>query len=280
MRIVCPNCNATGTIPDHEISEQGRFLNCPRCQHGFTVRKPRPDGGAYLVDTCPSCNFSTYGEESFSTCPQCGVVVKSFVDRQREEAQRLRDQELLAKKYTHNEPPPPPPEQETGAVTDFIETLHPVNLIEWGIYAAAVVIGALGLRGVVGYLASDIQGQLSAQRDEPVSWWYVFLHYGALHWVELLYGTALLATGILFRKRKAQSLTFLTQLLWAAIFFVPAYFVMGFVDWVMEPIPHPVKGYIVEVVNIVFMTALWCIPMFLLVRFLADRRITAVMKQP
>ena len=277
MKIVCPNCNATGTIPDHEISDQGRFLNCPRCQHGFTVRKPRPEDNAYLVDTCPSCNFSTFGDESFSTCPKCGVNVKAFVDRQREEAQRLRDQELLTKKYTHNEEPPPP-EPETSAVADFIETLHPVNLIGWGISLAAVIIAVIGLWGLAGYYGSDIQAQLSAQRDEPVSGWYVFLHYGALPWVKTLYGAALLAAGVLFLRRSAKSIKPLTQLLLAAMLFVPVYFVSGFIAWIMVPIPHSISGYFTQVVNVVFMSALWCVPLFLLVRYLADRRITSVVR--
>jgi hypothetical protein len=46
----------------------------------------------------------------------------------------------------------------------------------------------------------------------------------------------------------------------------------------MQPIPHSISGYFIEVVNIALMTALWCIPLFLLVRFLADRRITSVVK--
>lgn len=277
MKIVCPNCDASGTIPDHEVSEHGHFLNCPRCGHGFTVKKPRSEGGAYLVDTCPSCNYNTFGEEPFSTCPKCGVIVKAYLERLRDQAQRQRDQELLTKKFSHEEALPPP-EQETNAVVDFIETLHPVNLIGWGASIAAVIIAVIGLWGLIGYYGSDIQEQLSAQRDEPVSAWYVFLHYGALHWIQLLYGAALLAAGMLFSKRRAQSLKMLSQLLWLAIFFVPVYFVTGFVFWVMQPIPHVIKGYFIEVVNVALMTALWCIPLFLLVRFLDDRRITSVVK--
>lgn len=277
MKIVCPNCAASGTIPDHEISEQGRFLSCPRCNHGFTVNKPRAENNAYLVDTCPSCNYSTFGDELFSTCPKCGVVVKAFVERQREEAQRLRDQELLARKYTHDATPEPP-EQETTVVADFVETLHPVNLIGWGTSLAALIIVGMGLWGLVEYHGGDIQAQLAAQRDEPVSVWYVFLHYGALPWLKTLYGAALMAAAALFMKRSAQSIKLLSQLIWAAIFFVPLYFIGGFVAWVMEPIPHSISGYFTEVVNIVLMTALWCIPLFLLVRFLSDRRITSVVK--
>jgi len=277
MKIVCPNCAASGTIPDHEIAEQGRFLSCPRCNHGFTIKKPRIENNAYLVDTCPSCNYSTFGDEPFSTCPKCGVMVKAFVERQREEAQRLRDQELLARKYSHAAAPPQP-EQETTAVADFVETLHPVNLIGWGASLAALIIVGMGLWGLAEYHGGDLQAQLSAQRDEPVSAWYVFLHYGALPWVKTLYGAALLGTATLFMKRSAQSLRILSQLLWGAIFFVPLYFIGGFVAWVMEPIPHSLNGYFIEVVNIILMTALWCIPLFLLVRFLSDRRITSVVK--
>lgn len=277
MKIVCPNCNAGGTIPDHEIPDQGRFLNCPRCRHGFNVQKPRPEGGVYLVDTCPSCNFSTFGDESFSTCPKCGVIAKAFTERQRDEAQRLRDQELLAKKFSRNEAPQPS-EPEISAVSDFIEALHPVSLIGWGTSLAAVIIVLMGAWGLAGYHGSEIQAQLSAQREEPVSAWYVFMHYGAMHWVQFLYGTALLGAGVLFMKRRAFSVRMLSLLLLAAICFVPLYFVTGFVFWAMAPIPHPVKGYLIEVVNIALMTALWCVPLFLLVRFLADRRITSVVK--
>lgn len=278
MKIVCPNCNANGTIPDHEISEQGRFLSCPRCKHGFTIKKPRAGDNAYQVDTCPSCSYSTFGDESFSICPKCGVVVKAFVERQREEAQRLRDQELLGKKFSHDAAPSPP-EQETTVVADFVETLHPVNLIGWGTSLTAAIILVMGLWGLVEYHGGDIQAQLSAQRDEPVSAWYVFLHYGALPWVKTLYGLALLATAVLFIKRSAQSLKILPRLLWATICFIPLYFIGGFVLWVMEPIPHSISGYFTEVVNIVLMTSLWCIPLFLLVRFLSDRRITSVVKR-
>lgn len=277
MKIVCPNCNASGTIPDHEIPEQGRFLSCPRCNHGFTIKKPRAEDNAYLVDTCPSCNYSSFGDESFSTCPKCGVVVKAFVERQREEAQRLRDQELLARKYS-NDATPPPPEQESTVVADFIETLHPVNLIGWGASLVAIIIVGIGLWGLAGYHGGDIQAQLSAQRDEPVSAWYVFLHYGALPWFKTLYGAALMAAAVLFMKRSTQGIMLLSRLIWTAIFFVPLYFIWGFVVWVMEPIPHSISGYIIEIVNIVLMTALWCVPLFLLVRFLSDRRITSVVK--
>ena len=110
MKISCPSCNASGEIPFHAIPEEGRFLNCPRCNHGFTVTRPKNDPNLFLVDTCPACNYSSFGEERFENCPKCGVVIKTFMERQREEQRLLKEQELLEKKhgpapeYTRGEP--------------------------------------------------------------------------------------------------------------------------------------------------------------------------------
>src|SRR6185369_5754296 len=131
MKISCPKCNASGNIPDHEIPEDGRFLSCPKCKHGFDVKKPKATSDEYLVDVCPACAFSTFGEERFGTCPKCGVVIKAYIDRQREDKARARDQELLTRKYVRDDTPPPVTE-EASPVADFVDNLHPVNLIGWG----------------------------------------------------------------------------------------------------------------------------------------------------
>jgi len=147
MKISCPKCGASGNLPDHEIPEEGRFLNCPKCKTGFDVKKPRATSNEYLVDACPACAYSTFGDERFSTCPKCGVFIKTFVDRQREEMARARDQELLTRKFARDTAPVPSmpiiqsssmaapaatPVSESIAIGEFIENLHPVNLVGWG----------------------------------------------------------------------------------------------------------------------------------------------------
>ncbi|HEY3309105.1 MAG TPA: hypothetical protein VGJ93_11675, partial [Desulfuromonadaceae bacterium] len=233
---------------------------------------------AYLVDTCPACAFSTFGEERFSTCPTCGVIVKTHVERQREEQTRSRDQELLAKKYSCSDAPAPA-EAESSPVADFVDNLHPVTLIGWGCAAAAGVILAIGLWGLIEYNPAEIQAQLTSQREEPVSAWYVFSHHGLMPWIETLYGAATLLTAFFFIKQKLISLQLLTWLFRGAMAFIPVYQVASFIVWVYQPIPHSMLGYFIEIVNILFMTALWGIPIFLLHRFLEDKRVTSVVRQ-
>jgi predicted Zn finger-like uncharacterized protein len=277
MKISCPKCNASGTIPDHSVPESGRFISCPRCNEGFTVTKPCAGADSYLVDTCPACGFSTFGDESFSNCPKCGISVKTFIDRQREEQLQKRNQELLGKKMNNVETSSPPAE-ETTLVADFIESLHPVNLISWGVVGVALIIIGLGLWGIINYDSATIQARLMEERDEQVSSGAVFFQYGLLQWVKLMYGVTALAVSTLFYKRLKTGLQALSKLFQVTIVLVPLIYIITFVQWIIAPIPHTVSGYFIEILNIIFMSALVGVPLYLLERFLHDRKITSIVK--
>jgi predicted Zn finger-like uncharacterized protein len=277
MKISCPKCHASGSIPEHDVPESGRFISCPRCGEGFTVTKPRAGNDVYLVDTCPACSFSTFGDETFGSCPKCGIAVKTFVERQREEQLQKHNQELLAKKLNHfSVAPPPQPEATSTPVADFIDNLHPVNLISWGVAAAAVLIIGFGLWGIRGYDGAAIQALLMEERDEPVSALSVFLQHGLLHWTKLLYGLCALTVSIFFMKRLAFGLRAMSRLLWATIVLVPLIYSIAFISWVLAPIPHTLSGYGIEILNIFFVSALAGTPLYFLERFLHERTITSV----
>lgn len=277
MKIACPKCNATGNIPSHEIPLEGRFLTCPRCNHGFTVMKPPPTSDDYLVDTCPACHYSGFGSERFQTCPKCGVVVKAFVERQRAEQQVLREQELLGDRFVREATPAPEAEVVAPAVR-LLDQLNPVNLVGWGCGLAAVVILAIGIMGLIEYDAGALKAQISAERDEQVSTWYVFSRHGLFPWLKTLYGASVAGTAVFFLQRRATALKLLTILLRILLAFIPLYLVGGFVGWVMQPIPHSLGGYVIESINVIFMSALFGIPLFILERFLLDKRIVSVVK--
>jgi hypothetical protein len=241
------------------------------------VKKPKATSSEYLVDVCPACAFNTFSDERFGSCPKCGVVVKAYIDRQREEKAWARDQELLVRKFTRDDAPPPVTEEVTP-IADFVENLHPVNLIGWGAVLVGVVILVLGVFGMFGYYGSDIQATLTEQREEKVSAWHVFFHYGMLPWLRVLYGGALLAVSTLFLKHQANSRTWLSWLVWGAIAYVPLSMTIRFILWWIDPIPHTWGGYVIEFFNILFMSALSGAPLYLLIRFLEDRRITSVVR--
>ncbi|MDD2899652.1 MAG: zinc-ribbon domain-containing protein [Desulfuromonadaceae bacterium] len=278
MKISCPKCNASGTIPDHEVPESGRFISCPRCNEGFTITKPRSGADVYLVDTCSSCSYSTFGEETFSTCPKCGISVKTFVERQREEQLQKRNQELLGRKLNNVDTSTPPPEDTPTPVADFIENLHPVNLISWSVAAAAVIIIGFGLWGIIGYDTAAIQARLLEERDEQVTGIVVFFQYGLLQWIKLMYGLTALAVSVLFFKRLKSGLNAMSILLRVTIVLVPVLYGAAFVQWIIAPIAHTVRGYLIEFLNVLFMSALVGVPLYLLERFLHERKITSIVK--
>lgn len=279
MRISCPNCNASGNIPEHAIPQEGRFLSCPKCKHGFTVNKPKATTETYEVDVCPACNFSTFGDDRFSTCPKCGVGVKAFVERQRQEKQKIKEQELLAPR-NGREDLPEPPQDTVSHVTEMIDNLHPVNLIGWGCCLAALIILGMGIMNLLDYNPAELKAQLSYQRDEQVSGWYVFSHYGLMPWLKTLYGLILLATAAFFLQHRVAALRALTILLRALFVFVPLYLVISFISWILQPIPHTIGGYLIEIINMIIMSALFCIPLFLIDNFLKDKRVVSVVKIP
>jgi len=277
MKIECPNCNTSGTVPSHAIPEEGRFFTCPRCKHGFTVMKPSAASDSFLVDTCPACNYSSFGEERFDVCPMCGAIIKTFLERQREEQRLLREQELLNMKHGQVMQEALP-EEVVSPVAEIVDSLNPVNLVGWGCAVAAVVIFIMGIMGVLDYNTAELKEQILSQRDEQVSTLYVFSRFGLMPWIKVLYGSAIMVTAYFFLQRRALALKALVILVRAMIVFVPLYLLVCFVSWVLQPIPHSVGGYFLQLVNMALLTALFGIPLVLLDYFLRDKKIVSHVK--
>jgi hypothetical protein len=79
-------------------------------------------------------------------------------------------------------------------------------------------------------------------------------------------------------KRRNEARQALAWLLRALIAYVPVSRIISFVRWWIEPISHTWSGYLIGIFNILFMTALVGIPLYLLINFLEDKRIRSVVK--
>jgi predicted Zn finger-like uncharacterized protein len=300
MKITCPQCGANGNIPDHEVPEEGRFLSCPKCKHGFDVKKPRSTADEYLVDVCPACAYSTFGDERFGTCPKCGVNIKAFIDRQREEMTRAREQEILNRKFSRDISPvampggspsvplPSPsadkaPASEGVAIGEFIENLHPVNLIGYGTALVAVVILLMGIFGMFDYYGTDFVAKIPQESIElgiveKPSPFKIFLQHGLVPWVEILYGASLLATAVFFLQKQAQARQALGWLLWALIAYVPSYYLIVLVSLFFESSKRSFGTYFSTLLQMIIISALVGFPLYLLINFLEDKRIRSVVK--
>jgi len=189
----------------------------------------------------------------------------------------LKNQELLGNKFNGNNLKSPE-EPDLTVEADFLENIHPVNLIGWGTLILAIVISSAGLWGIASYDGSAVQAQLSEQRDEHVSAIYVFMHYGLVPWLALIYGVLTGFAAVMFLKKRHVSLKAMSRVIWAGIVYVPVSHLVKFVYWVLAPIPHSITGYLIEVFNIIFMSALIGIPLYFVDRYLRERTITTVVR--
>jgi hypothetical protein len=89
MKIACPNCSFTGTVPDDKVRTPGIFATCPQCKTRFELIPPPPE--PLPTVTCPKCGASQEGGEF---CLGCGIVFAKY-----NRAQEMRE-------------PPPQPEPE------------------------------------------------------------------------------------------------------------------------------------------------------------------------
>jgi hypothetical protein len=142
----------------------------------------------------------------------------------------------------------------------------------------ATVLISIGTWGIIGYDGAKIQTMLLQERDWQVSGLHVFINYGLPYWVKLLYGLAAAAVAVLFMKRLNVGLKAMSGLLWATIFLVPVLYITSFVNWILTPVPHTAGGYLIEILNIIFMSALVGVPLWLLERYLHERKITSIVK--
>ncbi len=171
MKIECPHCHLTGEVSDLEVPVEGRHMDCPRCNTSFTVKRQTKSWSPDAMNTCPSCSFSTFSEETFDVCPQCGLIGKEYNDRlrkRREEEQLKRDAARLHQKFAPVIPPPPPSGggAEPAAIDARPAIPQPVQLVGYAVLAVAALLLLYGLWGVMAHSVGDIQ-----KRPRPQNLW-------------------------------------------------------------------------------------------------------------
>lgn len=293
MRIECPNCKASGNVNDLEIPDDGMILACPRCKESFRVEKPRKKAtSAFATNTCPSCGYSTFCEEVFDECPHCGLDVKVALARKREEAAQKRELELRNQSVrpdtTVAMPLPSGVKVPTAAavaekpaisLANFANGFDPVAAVGWGIAAWAAIFLLLGGWGVIDYLGSDIQTQLSERSVEPVSALQVFWGYGFLPWVKLIYGLVALIAAFGFLQRAVWGMQAVQQVVIGSLVLIPVYEIGQYILWIVKSIAPPWWAYLVEGLSTLLISALCMVPLYFLLIYLKSLAFNRLYKQ-
>jgi len=185
MKICCPNCSFTGTVPDDKLIAPGMFATCPKCRTRFELSAPPPPAPPRTAPprsapaaavVCPKCGASQEGGE---ICAGCGIVFAKYT----------RGQEARAAAEPKPAAPPPPPER--GAPRSMLVPAAAILLVlaavVWlfftphiavrGMRAAAEERNAAKLSGYVNFpavkeslkasLNAKIAAETAREKDNP-----------------------------------------------------------------------------------------------------------------
>jgi predicted Zn finger-like uncharacterized protein len=265
MKIECPSCQLAGKINELELPPTGRELICPRCKKSFQVAKPPAVGGVAMMGSCPSCQYSTFGEEMFTVCPKCGLSAEEgqILSRKlREREQLQRDQEALHRSL-RNPDLVQAPARESAAEPP--RAAQAVELTAWLCGALGAALLCYGAAGLFNYYRKDWQAVLSEPMLVPVSRLYVFFSLGLLPWLATLFSLHFTWAAYRFAKLAQGSLGRLTESAWAGVALVVIYQAVAFFNWARVSSSTPsLSYYAVGVLNCLVMIALMGAPFYLL----------------
>lgn len=277
MKIECPHCHLTGEVSDLEIPAEGRHMDCPRCNTSFTVKRRTNSWSPDAMNTCPSCSFSTFSEETFDVCPQCGLICKDYNDRlrkQREANQLKRDTERLTQKFAPVIPPPPAGRTAQPSVADDRPAIpQPVRLVGSAVLAVAALLLLYGLWGVMAHSVTDIQNRMMEQSVDPDSKLKIFALHILPYWLWILFGGFAGFAAYQFLQLRAGAPALLEKTAWAGLAIVIGSQLAIYIDTVVGATTP--LFYVTEFVSTLFLAVIWAAPVALLIWVLRQPKITS-----
>lgn len=274
MRIECPNCKLSGEMNEHDVPLDGRYVDCPRCKTGFHVKKPLAKGwNPDMMSVCPSCNYSTFTDETFAVCPKCGLKAKEHNERKRklqEEEQASRDRERLNRSLRPDDFVTPPTAESELEITRVPPL---VRFTALGVLVVACVLAFFGLTGLLRYDGRALLETMSESSLEPVSETTVFLCHGLLPAVLTLYGGVMALLGSFLLRRRENAAKWLEMGAWGGLAIGAVYEIADYIAYIRRSSETPSLAYcLVGLVNSVLLLGVWVsVPLALVWWLRSDR---------
>lgn len=236
MKIECPSCHLTGNINSVDLPAEGRNFECPRCKGSFFVAKPAPETeGTHLMSMCPACQYSTFTDEMFAVCPNCGTNGRDYqkmllrkstgkpaqgnpLPKDADQPASPIDQVQIQQDFERFTRSRRNPDFSSAAVSEEVAEKPliplPIRITGWTAAGAGVILLISGLAGLLNYYGKDWQALLSVPFLEPVSKTSIFFKYGFFPWLRTLTGIGVIFAGIRFLARKPGIPKILSALCW------------------------------------------------------------------
>lgn len=271
MKIACPFCHLAGKVNELELPPLGRELVCPRCKGSFQVEKPPPPASNQtLLNSCPSCQYATFTEETFAVCPSCGLSAgdaQLLARKKRDRDQLQRDQASLTRSLRN-------PDLVLNVPTEELHlepagATQPVKVTAWLSIACAMALLCYGSMGLANYYQKDWQAVLSEQVLEPVSRLFVFFSLGFIPWLSTLFSLYFVLRAYRFLKLDRDSRDRLAESAWGGVAVAIAHEAVAFFNWIrVSSSTTSLSYYMVGILSALFMSALLGSPFLLLIRYL------------
>jgi predicted Zn finger-like uncharacterized protein len=285
MEIKCPSCHLTGNINSVDLPAEGRNFECPRCKNSFIVNKPAPDTeSGHLMSMCPVCQYSTFTDEMFAVCPNCGtsgtdyqkMLLKKSAKKQ---AQRISvqdypeeptvdiDKEQIQRDFERLTRTRRNPEFATEAPPKVVEEKPvlplPIRITGWAAAAAGSIFLFYGLAGLLHYYGNDWQPPLSETFIEPISKTVIFFKYGFFPWLRTLTGLGMALAATQFRTLKPWAPKVLTGLCWGSIGLMVVQEIVGIINRILITSGSPSAIFYVDcLISYLIKVSLWSVPFF------------------
>jgi len=275
MKIECPSCRLTGSMHELDIPPEGRYFDCPRCKTGFHIAKPLPAAiSGHLMNTCPVCQYSTFTEEMFSSCPKCGASdanYKEMLKKRAEREQILHDEELMNRSLRNPElilAPLSEPEHVKP------KTPKPIMVTAWLSIAAGALLLCYGMEGLSNYYGKDWQSILSMPFLEPVSKIRIFFSLGFLPWLQTLYAAGFIVVASQFLMLRPWAPRAMTICAWGGVALGVINGIATFINHIKIASSSPSFTYCaLGVISSLFMMLLWSAPFLALLWYLRKESI-------
>jgi hypothetical protein len=239
MKIECPSCHLTGNIDDVDLSLLGGHLECPQCKTSFHIDKPSPvTTPPSLMSMCPVCQYSTFTDEMFSICPECGATGTNYREMLLKKSGQKQRREEDENTYQKTPPAEPAPERKLREHSLLTRSLRnpdfereapgkaeaskfpipePIRLTGWVAIVAGGLSLCLALAGLANYYGKDWQTILSVPLLEPESKVRIFFKVGFFPWLRLIFSACFIiaATQLLALRRLAP--TIVSRMSWGGI---------------------------------------------------------------
>jgi predicted Zn finger-like uncharacterized protein len=299
MRIECPGCHLVGNIDDSRVPATGLAMTCPKCKKQF-IAEPPAKGTEELramLDTCPTCQYSTFSDEKFADCPKCGLNVAEYQKKQLEyrkpsaarqhsqpaqraheepvkavrmtEEQRHRDEEAR-RKFGLDKPPGTIEIVEAPVAHVSTDAPLPVTLVGWGTVIVSILLMVYSGTGIFEYVEKLKEAAVAVAANEtyqsPAALFFGYLFAPLLFSV---YSIVMLVIGAQFLSMKKKFVKPLGTGAWIGIFLVV---IMKLTDILLSfgrtSSSASFSYYAMGMVGDLLMAALWIVPFLVLSEYL------------